>query len=384
MNKLLILLIVVLGSLAIVPFKAGSAFGDDTDTVKHLMPEKKYEEETKIVTELLERYHYRKQPLNDSLSSVILDNFVSSLDFGKSFFIDNDIQSFEPFRYELDDAIKSGEMDIPFEIFNVFQDRFFERMVHVDSLLSGEFDFTISEGYDVNRDEFGWPVDEAELNEIWRKSLKSQVLNLKLTEKDLDECYEVVDKRYDRYSTFISQYKPSDVYQIFMNAFTESYDPHTNYFNPITAENFDIEMSRSLEGIGARLSKDGDYTIVVSIVAGGPAYKSNQLHKDDRISGVGQGDDGEIVDVVGWRNDDVVQLIRGKKGTVVRLQILEAEEGANATPKVIRLVRDKINIEDQFASSRVIPFDKDGRTYKMGVITIPDFYKDFAGAREGE
>jgi carboxyl-terminal processing protease len=383
MNKLLILLVVFFGSLTFMPFDKGSVIAGSNDSIKHLIPEEKYTEETKIIMELLERYHYRKQPLNDSLSSVILDNYVTSLDYNKSFFLQSDIDSFEPYRFEFDDVIEDGDMNIAFDIFNVFQDRFIERMAYVDTLLNHEFDFTKSEVIETNRDELVWATTADDLNETWRKSLKSQVLNLKLTGKDIEASYEVIDKRYDRYRTVIRQYKSSDVYQIFMNAFTESYDPHTNYFNPITAENFDIEMSRSLEGIGARLSKEGDYTIVVDIVAGGPAYRSNSLHKDDRITGVGQDIDGEIVDVVGWRNDDVVQLIRGKKGTTVRLEILEAEEGANATPKVITLVRDKINLDDQKAKSKVIPFSKNGTIYNMGVITVPDFYKDFSEEREG-
>jgi len=383
MNKLLLLLFVLLGSLTLVPFTGGGAFSGDSDTTQHLIPEDKYEEETKIIAELLERFHYLKQPLNDSLSSVILDNYVNSLDFNKSFFLKSDINSFEPYRYKLDNVIKDGDMTIPFQIFNVFQDRFFQRMAYVDTLMNGDFDFSLSESYQADRKDQNWATTDEELDDVWRKSLKSQVLNLNLSGKEMKDSYKVIRTRYDRYRTVIRQYNPSDVYQIFMNAFTEAYDPHTNYFNPITAENFDIEMSRSLEGIGARLSKEGDYTIVVDIVAGGPAYKSNMLHKDDRITGVGQGEDGEIVDVVGWRNDDVVQLIRGKKGTVVRLEILEAEEGVNATPKIIRLVRDKINLDDQKAISKVIPFEKNGKTYKLGVVTVPDFYKEFSGARNG-
>ncbi len=376
MNKLVILIVLILGSLAVIPFEGTS--GDDeyntTDTLKHLRPEKKYVNETKIINELIDRYHYRKLGLNDSLSSVILDNYITSLDYNKTFFLKEDIDSFEKYRFKLDDAIRAGNLEIAFDIFNIFQDRFFERMIYVDSTLIKGFDFTIDEKIETSRDEISWKISEEELNDIWRKSLKNQVLSLTLSGKEYDKSVKVLEKRYKTYRTIIRQYKPSDVYQYFMNAYTESFDPHTSYFNPMTAENFDIEMNRSLEGIGATLSKDGDYTIVVRIIPGGPAFRSNELHKDDRIAGVGQGEDGEIVDVVGWRNDDVVKLIRGKKGTVVRLSVLKAEEGANATLKIVRLERDKINLEDMRASSKVYKIDRSGKTYSMGVITIPDFY----------
>ena len=377
-------MVLIMSSFTLFPFRGNGLESTGIDSVKHLFPEKKYVKETKIITELLERYHYRKLSLNDSLSSVILDNYLASLDYNKSFFLAEDIMSFESYRYKLDDAIKVGDLKIPFEIYNKFQDRFVERMDFIDSILTVGFDFTKDEYYETDRDELNWADAIEQQNDIWRKSLKSQALSLTLAAKIPEESREVLNKRYKRYRTIIRQYKPSDVYQIFMNAYTEAYDPHTNYFNPMTAENFDIEMSRSLEGIGARLGKEGDYTIVVDIVPGGPAYRSNQLHKDDRISGVAQGDDGEMVDVVGWRYDEVVKLIRGIKGSVVRLHVLKAEDGAQAIPIVVRLERDKINLEDQLASSKLYIINKDGKLYRMGVITIPDFYKNFSDARKGK
>lgn len=376
MNKLVILIVLILGSLAVIPFEGTSGSDEfySSDTIKHLQPEKKYVNETKIINELLDRYHYRKLRLNDSLSSVILDNYIISLDYNKSFFLKKDIDSFEKYRFELDEAIRAGNLTIAFDIFNVFQDRFFERMVYVDSSLVKGFDFTIDEKIETSRDAMSWKQSEVELDDLWRKSLKNQILSLTLSGKEYDKSVEVLVKRYTTYRTIIRQYKPSDVYQYFMNAYTESFDPHTNYLNPMSSENFDIDMNKSLEGIGATLTKDGDYTIVVRIIPGGPASRSNELHKDDRIAGVGQGEDGEIVDVVGWRNDDVVKLIRGKKGTVLRLSVLKAEDGANATLKIVRLERDKINLEDMRASSKVYKIGRNGKSYSMGVITIPDFY----------
>ena len=383
MYKLVVILVIIMGSFTLFPFRGDGMESTGIDSIKHLYPEKKYVNETKIINKLLERYHYRKLSLNDSLSSVILDNYLTSLDYNKSFFLAEDIALFEPYRYKLDDAIKVGDLKIPFEIYNKFQDRFVARMDFIDSIIAVGFDFTKDEYYETDRDELNWADAIEQQNDNWRKSLKYHALGMTLAGKIPEESREALNKRYKRYRTIISQYKPSDVYQIFMNAYTEAYDPHTNYFNPMTAENFDIEMSRSLEGIGARLGKEGDYTVVVDIVPGGPAYRSNQLHKDDRISGVAQGDEGEMVDVVGWRNDDVVKLIRGKKGTVVRLQVLKAEDGAQAMPKEVRLVRDIINLEDQLASSKLYIINKDDKLYRMGVITIPDFYKNFNDARQG-
>ena len=354
------------------------------DTIKILKPERKNVQETILVTELLKAYHYRKLPLDDSVSEVIYHNYLESLDHSKLYFLKSDINSFDKYRFYMDDYLTAGNLDAAYQIFAVFQERTYQRLAVIQDLLkANHFDFTIDEEFIFDRDELSWLNNEEELNEAWRKYIKNQLLSLKLSGKTVEEGIEILDKRYDRYQTVIQQYNSSDVYQLYMNSFTEAYDPHTGYFNPITAENFDIEMSKSLEGIGAMLSKDGDFTIVVSVVPGGPAFKGDELHDNDRIVGVGQGIDGEIVDVVGWRNDDVVQLIRGKKGTTVRLSVLKAKDGATATPKIVVIVREKINIENARAESKVYDFSHEDGAYKLGVITIPSFYKDFKNARNG-
>lgn len=354
------------------------------DTIKVLKPERKNIQETILVTELLKAYHYRKLPLDDSVSDVIYHNYLTSLDYSKLYFLKKDVESFDKYRFYMDDYLTAGNLDAAYQIFAVFQERTYQRLSVIQNLLkANHFDFTIDEEFVFDREDLDWLNSDDELDEVWRRYLKNQLLSLKLSGKTTEEAIEVLDKRYDRYQTVIQQYNSADVYQIFMNSFTEAYDPHTGYFNPITAENFDIEMSKSLEGIGAMLSKDGDYTIVVSVVPGGPAFKGDEIHDNDRIVGVGQGDDGEIVDVVGWRNDDVVQLIRGKKGTTVRLSILKAKDGATATPKIVKIVREKINIENARAESKIYNFSHDGDNYKLGVINIPSFYKDFKNARNG-
>ena len=353
------------------------------DTIKVLYPEDKNVNETILITELLQRYHYNKVELGDSLSSVVFDSYLKSLDNSKLYFLNTDIEKFEQYRYQIDDFLQQGNLSAPYQIFAVFKERYYERLAYVNTLLDQGFDFTLDETFQFDRDDELWAGHADELNETWRKYIKNEMLGLKLAGKTDEEAVVLLKKRYDRYSTMIQQYKSSDIYQVFMNSYTESYDPHTSYFNPTTAEEFEIRMSMSLEGIGARLMKDGDYTVVVSVVPGGPAFKSDLIHDDDKIVGVGQGEDGEIIDVVGWRNDDVVKLIRGDKGTTVRLKILEAEDGISGTPKIISLVRDKINIEDARAESQVMEFLHEGSTYKIGVITIPSFYKNFKEANNG-
>ncbi len=250
-------------------------------------------------------------------------------------------------------------------------------------MLDKEFDFTIDEQYQIKREDSPWPKDENELNEIWRKKIKNDALTSKLTGKDWETTSSNLKKRYQNFQKNVLQYKSEDVFQLIMNSYTEALDPHTNYLSPITSDNFKIDMSLSLEGIGAQLQQDDDYTKVNEIIPGGPAFKSNLLHRNDKIIGVGQDDDGEMVDVIGWRITDVVQLIRGPKGSTVRLQILETEDGAGALPKEIKIVRDKVKLEEQSAKKDVIDIKDGNKSYKIGVISIPKFYADFDAQQKG-
>ena len=398
MKKRLLIIIpvlLILASFVLLPIKDKSIFNQvDTmpeftlkyeinDTIKVLLPERKNVNETVLITELLKRFHYGKVPLNDSLSSVIFNNYLVNLDNSKLYFLNDDIKSFEQYKSLVDDMLKEGNLEMPYQLFAVFKQRYYERIAYVNELLTHDFDFTKDEYFVINRDEEEYPKSIQEQDEIWRKYIKSEILVHLLNGKTQVEAKDVLAKRYERYKSVMQQYNSADVYQIFMNSYTESLDPHTSYFNPITAENFDIEMSKSLEGIGARLSKEGDYTVVFSIVPGGPAFKGNELQDNDKIIGVAQGEDGEMIDVVGWRNDDVVQLIRGKKGSVVRLNVLKAVGGITGKPEVVRIVRDKINLEDARAESKVYEFSQDGKPFRLGVINIPSFYKDFKNAQGG-
>ncbi|MGH7455872.1 MAG: S41 family peptidase, partial [bacterium] len=259
-----------------------------------------------------------------------------------------------------------------------------ERLANVSKLLEKEFDFTVAENYQPDRENVRWAARPDELDELWRKRMKNEALELKLAGKDWTSISSTLDKRYTNFRRRIEQLDAEDVFQFFMNALSEYYDPHTNYMSPISAENFNIGMSLSLEDIGALLNTEDEYTKVVEIVAGGPADRSKQLWASDKIVGVAQGDDGKMVDVIGMRLDDVVQMIRGKKETVVRLEIIPAGSPAGSPTKIIRLVRDKVVRQEAAAKSDTLEIMQDGQKHKIGVITIPTFYSDFEGRQRGD
>lgn len=386
MNKLLL----IAGFVILTSFGVTTEYnGDiqtylDSDSLKVLKPKEEHPSEAYVITNLLKRIHYRKLPLSDSISAVIFDNYFNSLDPNKAYFYASDVARFESLRYELDDQIPAGKLQFAYDVFDVYRERALDQIDFVFSLLETEFDFTKKENYVFDREDAEWPTSKVEQNEIWRKIIKNQALSYKLAGRDWDDISKSLKKRYQRIQKAIYQYNSEDVFQSYMNAYTNAYDPHTDYFSPPDAENFQIDMSLSLEGIGARLMQNLDYTQVAEIIPGGPAYKSKELQKDDRIIGVAQGDDGEFLDVIGWRLDDVVSKIRGPKGSVVRLQILKASEGINALPDTLRLVRDKINLEQQAAKAEMIPITEGNTTYNLGVITVPSFYLNFEEYRSGK
>jgi len=358
------------------------ASGAPLDTAQ-LKPKAVYGKEAKVIAYILDNNHYRKIAFNDSLSSIILDEYVKNLDNNKTYFTTQDLASFEKYRTKLDDMTKAENVDVAYEIYGVFRKRFEERMAYVtNTLIKSQFDYTTDEYYETDRDKESWCKTSAELNEVWRKIIKSQALSLKLAGKSQADIEKMLKERYDRFIKSIQQFTTEDVFSMYMNTITEAYDPHTNYLSPRAADLFKQSMSLSLEGIGARLQTENDYTKVAEIIPGGPAQKSDLIHTNDRIMGVGQGD-GEIVDVIGWRIDEVVKLIKGPKGTKVKLQILPAETGINGPSKTITLIRDKIKLEDQQAKRSVINYQKNGRAMKLGVITLPSFYMDFDEYQKG-
>ncbi len=361
---------------------AGQCVYAQTDTV--LAEKPVFGKQAKVVSQILDNNHYRKLQLNDSLSSAILDAYILALDNSKLYFLSSDIASFEKYRYQIDDLTKNEDTSPAFFIYKVFKKRFDERMKYVlQTLIGSEFDFTKNEYYETNRDKAPWPKSETELNIVWTKIIKNYALSLKIAGKKTEEVAEMLTNRYDRYIKSIDQTNGGDVFGIYMNTIAEAYDPHTNYFSPSAADKFNQDISQSLEGIGARLQADNDYTKVNEVLPGGPAEKSNLIHVNDKIVGVAQGATGEMVDVIGWRLDDVVKLIKGPKGTQVRLQILPAESGVNGPPVTISLIRDKIKLEDLTAKKKVVESIQNGRSIKMGVITLPSFYMDFAEYQKG-
>lgn len=345
-----------------------------------------YGKEAKVVSYILDNNHYRKLTLDDSLSSVILDQYLEALDNNKTYFTAEDVAGFEKYRYRIDDLTRSENVDPAFEIYAVFKKRFDERMDYVlEKLVSETFDYTKDEYYETDRSKEPWPKSETELNEIWRKIIKNQALSLKLAGKKPEEIQKTLKERYERLvKTYSRDVISEDIFSMYMNCITESYDPHTNYFSPSAAERFKQSISLSLEGIGARLQTENDYTKIVEILPGGPAEKSKLLKVNDRIVSVGQGEDGELVDVIGWRIDDVVKLIKGPKGTKVRLGILPAQTGVGGPVKEYVLVRDKIKLEDQQAKKQMINYQKDGKPMNLGVITLPSFYMDFEAYQKGD
>ena len=366
------------------PSKNNSDQVDTSDTLKIIEPENYFTLENQLITTMLSRYHYKHVTLDDSLSSLMFDKYLESLDNSRVYFYSSDIAKLEKERYSFDDYLLAGNIQPFFDIFNLYEKRTLERMEYVDTILAKKFDFTKNDSLEIDRDSSNWPASTKEMDELWTERIKNDALNLSLSGKNNDEIVSNLTKRYDNYSHALSQYNSEDVFQLAMDAYTTSVDPHTDYFSPITSENFKIDMSLSLEGIGARLMTDDGYTKVVEIIPGGPAFKSKKLNADDRIISVAQGVDGEFVDVVGWRITDVVQLIRGPKESTVRLQILRATDGPTAKPVEISLVRDKVKLEEQAAKSKILEIDNNGIPYRVGVITIPKFYTDFEGTQSGD
>lgn len=354
------------------------------DTTR-LQPKPVFGKEARIVTLLLDRHHYRRIKFNDSLSAVVLNNYFSELDPSRVYFLESDIRKFDNLKDKLDDLSRAENVTPAFSIYTLFQDRYRTRLNYVlNTLVNQEFDYTVNESYESDRDHLPWAKTPEELNDTWRKIIKSQALSLKLAGKSQADIVDLMKKRYERLLKSFDQINSEDVFSFYMNSITESYDPHTNYFSPKATDLFRQSMSLSLEGIGARLTTENDYTKVAEIIPGGPADKAKTLHANDLISGVAQGKDGEMVDVVGWRLDEVVKLIKGPKGTEVRLQVLPAQTGINGPPVILSFIREKVKLEDQAAKKRVINYSVNGRNMKLGVVSLPSFYMDFAAYQKGD
>ena len=355
-----------------------------TFTADDLQPTATQKKVESMVTEILSSYHFRKVPLNDSLSSKILDNYIKELDFNKMNFTAQDVEGFDKFRFELDDQLKAGDLTAAYQIYNVYRKRAKERFAFVTTLLNKPMNFKTDEMYTPDREKASWAKSSTDLDDIWRKAVKSNLLDWKISGKADSVSVKDLTERYKRSEKYFDKTKSEDVFQQFMNSFTESVDPHTTYFIPKTASTFNQEMSQSFEGIGATLRNEGDYVQIVDLIVGGPAYRSKQLNPKDRIVAVAQGDNKPYQDIVGWFTDDAVKLIKGPKNTIVRLKILSGDAPTGSVPKEVRLVREKIKLEEGTAKKEILNFSRDGKDYKYGLITIPLFYRDFEGAKSGE
>lgn len=370
-----------LTALLVAHFAYGTLSNEPTDSTRDgkLHPLPIHTDTTLNIVEALSSRHYVSATLDDELSSRIFDAYIKDLDPSRSYLLQSDIDQFEIYRYQMDDTLQRGNIDPAFQIFNRYHERIINRLAKiVETLKLGldQFDFSIDESLVLDHSDEAWASKETELDELWRKRLKNSVLNLKLTDKEDDKILELLLKRYENRLSRSKQTNSEDVYQLYMNAFTSTYDPHTQYFSPRTSENFNINMSLSLEGIGAVLQREDEFTKVVSLVPAGPADKSKLLYPDDKIIAVGQGIKGEMVDVVGWRLDEVVQLVRGKKNSVVRLEIIPKDTKDHSS-HIIKITRNTVKLEEQSAKSKIIEIEQFGHVHKIGVIDIPTFYIDF-------
>ncbi|WP_146908107.1 carboxy terminal-processing peptidase [Arenimonas daejeonensis] len=369
-------------ALAVAASSAPPPGGSAATTLEELRPNAEQAAAARLVYGILSdsRYVYRAKPLDDQLSGEIHRRYLESLDSQKLFFTQADITRFEAYRTRHDDAIKNQQLDPAYEIFKVYLQRVDERVAYARRLLAKPFDFSGAETWNYDREDAAWAGSSAELDEAWRKYVKNDALRLKLAGRSQDEIRKTLDKRYAGLGERVHELRGDDVFESFMNAYASSIDPHTSYMAPRSAENFNMQMRLSLEGIGAVLQRQDEFVVIRTIVPGGPAGSGGQLKVGDRVVAVGQGGSGPMVDVVGWRIDDVVALIRGKKGTRVRLDVLAAEAGTDAKPQQISIVRDKVKLEEQAAQKRVIEIGD----RRIGVVELPTFYLDFDARRRGD
>lgn len=353
----------------------------------YLQPDREQVIASLNVVELLRRHHYNKPPLNDERSIQIYDNYLKLLDPSRSYFTAADIAEFNQWRTRFDDLLKSGDLEPGFTIYRRHLSRMEERLNYALAELDkgvDKIDFSIDEELQIDREKAPWAKDRAELDDLWRKRVKDEVLRLKIAGKETKDIQELLTKRYKNQLSRLKQTRGEDVFQAYINAFATTYDPHTTYLSPDNAENFDINMSLSLEGIGAVLQSDNEHVKVVRLVPAGPAEKSKQIAPADKIVGVAQGND-EMVDVIGWRLDEVVKLIRGPKGSTVRLEVIPASNPpSDQTSKVVTITREAVKLEEQAAKKKVLELKHEGRDYKLGVIELPAFYLDFKAFRAGD
>ena len=373
-------IVAILALWALPGIAATPAAIQDSD----LGPEARHEKIGQLVSEFIQKSHYRHAAIDDELSSEVLDRYIEALDNNRMYLLAGDVEGFENYRFKLDDMVRSDPLTPVFEMFEVYRTRVRERLNFALLELDTEPDFTIDETYLFDREDQPWIETKSELDELWRKRVKNDALSLRLADKEWTETQEILHKRYKRFLKRMDQIKNDDVFETFMNAFAHTLDPHSSYLSPRNSEEYRIQMSLSYFGIGASLQIDDDYVMVINIIPGGPAAIDGKLQPKDRITAVAQGEDGDLVDVIGWRLDDVVQLIRGPADTVVRLQIMPAGALPGASEKIINLTRNQVKLEEQAAKAEIIKVPRDGRVWSVGVIKVPSFYRDYRALSNGD
>ncbi len=378
MKNILLLLLLAFSSLA------PSATAGSTELAPKFEPLQEQARAAHLAAEILTKYHYKHVPLDDTTSSKIFDLYLKALDSEKIFFTLDDIEQFETARTQLDDSIYNEDLSIPFNIYNVYRQRIAERISYARSLLKSGFEFNSNESYQPSRKKALWAKSQSEMNELWRMRVKNDWLRLKIAGKNDKSIVDTLDKRYESSLIGISKFKSDDVFQNFMNAYTMAIDPHTNYFGIRASEDFDISMRLSLVGIGAVLQDRDEYTTIRELVAGGPAALSGRLNIGDRIVGVGQGEKSTPVEVMGWRIDDTVALIRGAEDSTVVLDVLPVDADPDGEHKLITLVRKKISLDKQAAKKSIMEIKEGDHIRHIGVIALPGFYQDFVARQKGD
>jgi len=351
--------------------------------IPNIKPDEQQSLVCKEIVALIENYNYKKLAVNDSISSLVLDKYIKALDPYRSYFLASDIKDFEQFRTTLDDAFRVGDLSAPFYIFNVYSKRYNETLDYAMAHIKDKYDFNQDDTYVFDREKMPWVTSTTALNDIWKKRVKYELINLNIAGSNSSKNVETLTKRYQNLKTQSAKLNNQDVFQTIMDAFTETIDPHTNYFNPVNAEKFNEDMARSFFGIGATLRMENDILKIESIVAGGPAFKSKLINAGDRIIGIAQGS-GDFEDITGWRIDNAVAKIKGAKGTKVRLKVIPVGKDMSSKPVIIELIRDKVVMEESSAKKEVKTIQSNGKPLKIGIITVPGFYADFKAARAGD
>jgi carboxyl-terminal processing protease len=383
LRPLALVLIALLVGAADAPLALATSTTATATAPTDLSPTDRERRVSKLVSTVIERQHYRQSAINDQVSTLVLDDYIAALDGQRSFFLASDIAEFERYRYQLDDAVLTGALEPVFAIYNRLQVRNRERINQAIESLKTEPDFSVEESFEFDRAKAPWAKTPAELNEIWRKRVKNDALSLLLADKKWPEASEMLRKRYERVLKRTQQTNADDIFDVFMNSFAHVFDPHSNYLSPRNSEEFRIAMSLSYVGIGASLQMVDDYVTIMNLLAGGPAATSGLINTNDRITAVGEGKDGKLVDVIGWRLDDVVDRIRGKAETVVRLQVLPAGAAPGSPEKILSFARNTIQMESYAAKKEVRKVRRGEVDHTIGIVTVPSFYQDFEARAKG-